>query len=123
LAWAREHGVEIPAETRAGLVAQSHDEHYRKAGCCARCDHEDKALHSCRKCGDGEHQNGVGWVLGFQAQKCQGLTLLWVALGISVPAGAEVLWQFDWANAGSVCMLICNYSSFVSPPPLPPPRV
>jgi hypothetical protein len=123
LAWAKAHGVTMPADARAELERASHDDH-EHAGCCdlAAGDHAADG-HACGQCKNHEDTSGVRWVLGVQAQKCQGLTLLWVAIGATLPLEIISLWEFDWSPSGQVCVADGDFSPLPAEPSVPPPRV
>ena len=187
LAWAKAHGVEIPEQYRAVMLAEAeheaaehgHEDHdhgrccsdydmtcpeadetlcvagdddHHKSDRCADHDcvgHHDidhhrasddhapaavaaagskPACSHCKPAGKGEtteptaHEGGVVWVLGFQAQKCRGISVLWVASGASLPGVQSVEWQFDWCLAGRVSDAPLRPSSLAVIPPVPPPQ-
>jgi hypothetical protein len=126
LAWAAAHGVTLTADVRAAMHDESHEPHAacEHKGCCegAADDHESDG-HHCGKCRDSEQAPKARWISGFQAQKCHGLTLLWIALGATLPVEIVSLWDYDWAQIGMVCAVDGEFSPLFFEPAVPPPRV
>jgi hypothetical protein len=66
---------------------------------------------------------GVKWVLGIAAQKCQGLSTLWITTGAAIPPAPPLSWNppvnflcwLSWPDT-SICRLPVA-------PPEPPPRL
>lgn len=126
LAWAKKHNVQIPADVRTAMLCQSSDDHAASAGCCAHDDDHDhdvaSAPHACQNCREPQPAGKVGWVFGFQAQKCQGITMLWVAVGATLPLEIRSLWEFDWSQVDQVRDSSRILSSLSWQPSVPPPR-
>jgi hypothetical protein len=185
LAWAKTHGVEVPAPYQAAMLAAAdHEtgEHHAvghdhdlmcpesdELACAAdhdaehhdashyEIDHDDDhcagehchghhrasekqavavvaveggkpACTHCRPSSEGQRSEGLNadggvvWVLGFQAQKCRGISVLWVASGASLPGVTLAQWQFEWRLAGRVVDVPFSFNSLAVIPPVPPPR-
>ncbi len=116
LAWARQHDATLPKGTLANLEKEaaqqaSAERCDQRGGCCASAGNED----------DHEHAGGFVWVNAIQAQKCQGLTTLWVACGANLPLEISTLWEFDWQLLEHL-LLDDEHSLCESQrPPVPPP--
>jgi hypothetical protein len=126
LAWARRHDVKVPHDVQVAMLGQSHERSDHGSSECCQPDAEgccESVGHNCEKCSAPEKGTKLTWVYGFQAQKCRGITMLWVAQGATLPPAARELWQFDAADAGLVPIISDRYSFVVSPPPVPPPRM
>lgn len=79
---------------------------------------------TAKKAGDKNSQRTrLNWVHGFQAQKCQGLTMLWVSAGITLPHVNGPAWEFDMTLRGVVCQLQPMVSGLSTAPLVRPPRV
>ncbi len=125
LAWAREHGVRIPAAALARLVDAARDEQQATKTCCHR---SDACSHDCHDAKSGRSsakptknaRHGVRWLSGLQAQKCQGLTTLWLVSGANLPVEIRSLWEFDWTAVDHLVVaddeLLARHSR-ASPPP------
>jgi hypothetical protein len=141
LAWAREHGVRIPTAvaTRLAEEAAEATEHLHAAKSCCRETHDAHAAadtpcgscsqetacdaHSADAAADHhESTGGIRWINAIAAQKCQGLTTLWLLTGASLPVEIKSLWEFDWTPAGSAVVASANSISHAWAPPVPPPR-
>ncbi|REK08241.1 MAG: hypothetical protein DWQ37_20560 [Planctomycetota bacterium] len=128
LAWADEHGVAIPEDARAALVASVDDDRQPKT-CCdehnSHCDTVDPQ-HKCGHCASATPQDhegrGVVWVDSIQARKCQGLSMLWVVTGASMPLEIPTLWEFDWLEIGRAVVTADRLSPLCYEPPTRPPR-
>lgn len=141
LAWADSHSVTIPQQLKAALVAESHshtqcDQTDRVAhDCCAKpadacCAQEAAGSVAAKKpvaCGQQQAKSSksskvsIRWVLGIEAQKCQGLSTLWVTSGACLPLQVCDLWQFDDAFCGQIELADdLSPSSSLSPPERPP---
>ncbi len=138
LAWVRRHGVALPAATLANLTTAAEnegDEHATKS-CCQRKS-KPTAKSACDSCHDAascdhshESQNDspestssvrFDWINAIQAQKCQGLTTLWLVTGANLPVEIRDLWEFDWAPAGRAIVLNDSFLSRSDRPDVPPP--
>lgn len=122
LAWADSHRVTIPAALKAALVAESHS--HAQCGqtdhvahdccsqpadtCCAKeapsHDAPSKSLPCGQRLAKRSKANSISvrWVLGIEAQKCQGLSTLWVTSGACLPLQICELWQFDDVASGQI---------------------
>jgi len=119
LAWVHKNAIALPAATMAALEKKAEQDSPSAAGgsCCQRGGHcDDDDAEAARQAG------GFVWVNAIQAQKCQGLTTLWIASGANLPLEIRPLWEFDWAPAGETALL--NDATFVVSyrPDVPPPR-
>jgi len=153
LAWAREHHVEIPAAMLAALNEAAKNEVPAKSCCqhrhaekacqadkaCQATGHESSSCEStsCSSHSKSQPQASTAqtagnkssqrtrldWVHGFQAQKCQGLTMLWVSAGITLPHVTGPAWEFDMTLRGVVCQAAPAFPDRNSAPPVRPPRV
>ncbi len=138
LAWARRHGVALPAAVAARLAESAAEQHEHASQSCCREAHDDHEHHdaagSCGHCSGGscgddhpaaaDHdQAGVRWINAVAAQKCQGLTTLWLSSGANLPVEIRTLWEYDWSPAGSVVATCDQFISHATSPPVPPPRV
>jgi len=126
-----------------------HDEH-EAGSCCDPCDEKPasccatKRLQPAKACcsaavskkchagpwGRGTCENnrqgpsgGVDWVLGMHAQKCQGLSTLWVISGAVLPPPAPFMAPVDsapplWWSVPAVCV----WQTVSKQPDVPPPR-
>lgn len=141
VAWARKNNVELPAAVQLAWAKANASPH--SGGCCE--DHPVPAAKACctaavdapvkKNCGhcptteqrETEHSLAdsapikLRWVHGWQAQKCRGLSTLWVTCGgcLPVPAGPE--WNFNWVVCGQLCPTTILCVSHLTPPPVPPP--
>jgi hypothetical protein len=135
LAWAREHNVEIPQEFVATL---NEDDHEHKASLCEHDAHGHKCEYCavtkteagekrCEHCTSHDRsaseQRGTTWVLGFQAQKCHGISMLWISTGASTPGVRRIHWEFEWRVAGHVLVRSPVTLCTADAPPVPPPQV
>jgi hypothetical protein len=132
LAWVRRHGVALPAATLAALTsaAENEDDEHATKSCCQRKS-KPTAHSSCGQCNDTaacDHASDsqarsirFNWINAIQAQKCQGLTTLWLVSGANLPVEIADLWEFDWAPAG--CTVVSNDTllSRSDRPDVPPP--
>jgi hypothetical protein len=132
LAWADQHQVTIPAELRADLERAATDE-FQGSSCCRAKNDMHRGSSCCDKheqgsdAGQADHDHSdaghtIGWVSGWQAQKCQGLTMLWTSVGGALPLEIQTLWQFDWAEIGPICLISPTLSPGALQPTVPPPR-
>jgi hypothetical protein len=118
LAWARKNGVTLPPATAAALASKAAEEAERTSGsCCHRaggcCDEPSAAAQTA---------GGFVWVHAIQAQKCQGLSTLWITSGANLPLVIRPLWEFQWVPAGET--LLTDDAALVvsAQPDVPPPR-
>ena len=131
LAWIAKHQATVPQSTLEALRSEAAVDDAPPA-CCQR----DRAL--CTDCNDGspcEHTDqdkprapaddapAFTWVLGIQAQKCQGVSTLWIISGANLPLDIKPLWQFDWSPSGYVIEVPRSFTSPAHQPPVPPPWV
>jgi hypothetical protein len=137
VAWARKHNVAVPANVQLASAADR-DEHvaatdHEEKSCCKKHDHEAPDLcrqrtaargeeAKCSQCPTPSGDQGVIWVLGIEARKCQGLSTSWIASGASLPLEILPLWEFDWIPAGHVVTASESSRSLSFDPPVPPPR-
>lgn len=128
LAWAQKHNVTLSRDIETALADEAH-EHKSPRSCCT---HHDESPgcdeHHAGGRGDDAQDNQktsprakVRWVHGFQAQKCQGLSLVWITTGITVPVHAAPAWEFDWVACGQVCLASDLYLSWHAATPERPP--
>ncbi len=148
LAWAKQNGVTPPDYVLAAAISetQEHEAHdCADAGdevpsCCAA--KRSPARRSCcssvavKECGASQHCHGEGdntskrsapgidWILGIQAQKCQGVSTLWIISGAVLPPSppqsvtvdaAPPLW---WSHT-----MVCVWQTISQQPDVPPPRL
>jgi hypothetical protein len=123
LAWARAHHVTLGEDVRAELLCESHEDHGHRRCCKPEADDHASGGRACGKCGEQQDAAKSRWVWGFQAQKCHGLTLLWVAIGATLPVEIRSLWEYDWLQVGKVCTAADGFSPLFFEPSVPPPRV
>jgi len=119
LAWAQEHNVAIPAPLLAALNEAAKNEVPAKSCCQHRHAEASTAKTSVK---NSSQRSKLHWVHGFQAQKCQGLTMLWVSAGITLPHAGGPAWEFDMTLRGVVCQAEPAFKDLTSPPPVRPPR-
>jgi hypothetical protein len=67
-------------------------------------------------------RGGVRWVLGVSAQRCQGLTTLWVSTGTTLPPPRVVAWAPSADPAGWLSSTDTTAFLLSRTPPAPPPR-
>jgi hypothetical protein len=92
----------------------------------ACCDREASQSAGCAHCPPGKaaaKRGRVVWVDGFQARKCQGLALVWIASGASLPLEIRPLWEFDWVEIDRIIARVDVFSPLDDEPPIRPPRV
>ena len=131
LAWIRQHDVSVPAATLQALNAAAAEEAPATKSCCHRtqdhladdgcgddCQHDHDPAHPAPQ---GEHRSGIVWVNGIQAQKCQGLTTLWLVSGANLPLEILPLWDFDWVVVDRVAVVSEAIDSPAYQPSVPPP--
>jgi len=118
LAWARNNAVTLPPATMAALEEKAAAETSDRAGgsCCQR------ASGCCDEPAAESAESGLVWVSAIQAQKCQGLTTLWIVSGANLPLEIRPLWEFDWAPAGESNLLNDTTLVVFQQPDLRPPR-
>ncbi len=137
LAWVRQHGIRLTASTIAALQAEARRDARAAKSCCKN---KSQLAKNCKACGHGgscahkadhqhEHQQATSsnkarivWVSGIQAQKCQGLTTLWLSSGANLPVEIPTLWEFEWTLAGRVDVADDTHLSLSDLPAVPPPR-
>ncbi len=119
LAWARKNAVKLPPATMAALEAKAAQAEKSTASgpCCQRGGKCDDAASPA-----AEQARGFVWVNAIQAQKCQGLTTLWITSGANLPLEICDLWEFDWAPAGETTLLNDTTLVVSRQPDVPPPR-
>ncbi len=143
LAWARKHKATLPTQTIAKLTAEAETDSLptAEASCCSRKQSHADACKtpvaplekSCcetapRSQDSSDEQQQVDdsstkwdWINGVQAQKCQGLTTLWIALGANLPLTLESLWDFNWLFVEQLPLSDQTASSVRHEPAVPPP--
>lgn len=137
LAWAETNRVAIPSQLQAALIVDSRRGNAKVAAhdCCSEpaaacCAHDASSAPVAEKptaCGQ-QHRNEtktakvtVRWVLGIEAQKCQGISTLWVTSGACLPLVVIDLWQFDDALRGQIELAdVLSPSTSLTPPERPP---
>jgi len=139
LAWAREHGVTIPAAAARRLAEEAAEETEAPRSCCAAkhaapkpagpdsvCPHcsDDARCDDHESCGTSAAESlpRVRWINAIQAQKCQGLTTFWLTSGANLPLAIKPLWQFDWTLAGTTLPAAADDELHLTTPPVRPPR-
>jgi hypothetical protein len=137
LAWARKNGVTPPSYVLES-VAREEAEHHQVAGCCqakeelACCSSRAVApagSSCCSKYALADDRNNpsllhVEWVLGVHAQKCQGLTLMWVLVGAALPPVPRMeVYLVSHPPTWWISPLVCHWQSISSLPDVPPPRI
>lgn len=148
LAWAKQHGVTPPDYALAAAAADdaaveinaaedSADEgsasccasrkSARSGGCCSSTSGDDRQAASRTSNGNREADNSrrsTGWLPGIQAQKCQGISTLWLVSGAVLPPpplveapvdSAPPQWRGDTPP--------CRWQAVSSPPDVPPPQL
>ncbi len=139
LAWVRSHNVALPAATIAALEAEAGQTTATASKSCCQskpqvaksdasgeCDASKSESQSCGHHAESSQaspatKSRIGWINGVQAQKCQGLTTLWLVSGANLPVAIPTLWEFDWNLLGQVVPANDNFSSADHQPPVPPP--
>ena len=123
LDWARVHGVTIPSDARADLLAAAAREEAPRT-CCAHdepaegCD----ASQPTKRDGATKSRLEICFVLGIEARKCRGLSTQWVTSGVSLPTAMAPTWEFDWAPVGRILPISEPFDGLAFAPPVPPPR-
>ena len=137
LAWVRQHGVQLPSATLAALTIAAENENESSTKSCCQRQAKPAANASCNPCSEAatcedrhdsanespEAAGGIrfNWINAVQAQKCQGLTTLWLVSGANLPVEIRDLWQFDWAPAGRAVVLNDSLLSRTDLPAVRPP--
>jgi hypothetical protein len=136
LAWAKEHGVAPPDYVLVAAAEEAADD--EPASCCERSKLQAAACSSALRdggccsndkranCSNCSHENEapVEWVIGIHAQKCQGLSLLWITTGAIAPPPAVVELPTDSnPTAWYVPSLPGFWQSLSKSPDVPPPRL
>lgn len=144
LAWVKRHGIELPASTLTALTTAAANQtgHATKSCCRHEAGAEAKAANPASSCGacdehDCDHERApesvaeesederrgiqVEWINAIAAQKCHGLTTMWLVSGANLPVEIRELWQFDWQPAGYVNVATDNPTSPAYEPLVPPP--
>lgn len=138
LAWARERGVTPPDYVLRAAADEAAED--GPGSCCKQSEHEVAACCSSRDSGSccsnkrpgcnerrqvaDASADGIKWVIGVHAQKCQGLSLLWVTAGAIAPAPAPVELPVDitppvWSEPISLLL----WQGLSPAPDVPPPRL
>lgn len=143
VAWAKEHGVTPPDYVVAAAAEETeheepgsccdhskgevasccagHDEH-PTPGCCSS-EHGSTTAEKGRQAGEAR-KDGTEWVIGVHAQKCQGLSLIWVTSGAVLPPPARVEPSTQSSPpAWYVPAAACFWQSISLGLDLPPPRL
>jgi hypothetical protein len=140
LAWAKKNGVTPPDYV---LVAAETETEKHEAGSCCSHSHEKPASccskhgsHSAKTCcsakptkdagksGSPDSASGFDCVLGIHAQKCQGLSTLWVVSGAVLPPPPPLNAPVDstpplwWSDS-----MVCQWQNVSKQPDVPPPRL
>jgi len=129
-AWAREHHVQPPpyAEKPRSQSWRSERKRDQVGGpaashppaCCVRTPGKPTpAKASCPL--TSPRKAGQGWQLGVMAQRCQGLTTLWVASGAALPATSPLSWApclsfVEWVAVPEVTLLLAFHIPLDPPP-------
>lgn len=118
LAWVHKNAVSLPAATLAALEEKASQE--TTATSCGSC------CHRGGKCNDADAtaavaEGGLVWVNAIQAQKCQGLTTLWITSGANLPLEIRTLWSYDWTPVEKHVLTDAHHTSPIYQPPVPPP--
>ncbi len=147
LQWAHEHHVRPPDYALAAARAQGlewsddaeagecgHQKCNRSGGCCSPSPRPSPFKGEGEKCccchcsaphatktNPVAKSRGTSIVL-IKALACQGFGTNWLAAGASLPPPATVTWSMAHGLTGRVEPMAENFSSFLSPPPIPPPR-
>jgi hypothetical protein len=117
LAWAVEHGVEVPAWVLARKV-----EPEKASQAVAKCSHcKPTPTKSC--CAGRAKPAQTKWVLGMLARKCRGQGSDWLSSGAVLPAPLPIVWQPCIACVGNVFSFDALFVPPKLAPPLPPPRL
>ena len=150
VAWARQSNVELPvavqlawahAQYRADQSpatqldsAERHGDDQLADACCEPADTQPPVptKKNCSHCvSDDAYESAeqaaapikLRWVQGWQAQKCRGLSTLWVACGGCLPMPPGPQWDFNWVVCGQLGPMTICCASHLTPPPVPPPCV
>lgn len=139
LAWVRRNGVALPATTLAALTSAAENQNENASKSCCRheslpaesacgtcddahgCDHASKAEAVIDESEKSRRGIRVDWVNAIAAQKCHGLTTMWLLSGANLPVEIRDLWQFDWQLAGYVSIAQSQLASPAYEPLVPPP--
>ncbi len=118
LAWARNNAVKLPPATMAALEAKAAQAETSTAcgSCCQRGGKCDDAASPA-----AEQAGGFVWIHAIQAQKCQGLTTLWITSGANLPLEIRDLWSYDWTLVAHLVLMDAHHSSPTDQPTVPPP--
>lgn len=136
LAWAKKNGVTPPdyvlaaaeAETQQAETRSCCDHAAEKPTSCCSANQAPAARTCCtataeRKCSTPRSPGNVDWVLGIHAQKCQGISTLWIVSGAVLPPppplkapvdSAPPLW---WSDSP-----VCIWQTVSRLPDVPPPQ-
>ncbi|MBX7166071.1 MAG: hypothetical protein K1X74_06950 [Pirellulales bacterium] len=128
LQWARSQGIRPPdyllalveAETRERQVASP-----RRSCCHARPAAAPRYAAAKPARGPAaapQRPARGGWVIGFQAQQCQGLITTWVALGAVVPPPPRVVAPGEQISIDTLAFCTWRPIAVVHRPEVPPPR-
>lgn len=141
LAWARNHSVTTPEfvvlaaaeEAREALAPGCCGDHHERIGsCCSRHCQEVNQASTARGAENPTDQSetigdsttdGIDWVIGIHAQKCRGLTLMWITMGAIAPAPPSFEIPID-STPPVPCTTLgpSLWASVALPPDVPPPR-
>lgn len=119
LAWAVEHGVEIPA----WVLNES-----QKPCCKARqvascCQHRKAERSCCSKTARPKPPEKTEWVIGMMARKCRGQGCDWLAAGAVLAGPPHVTWRESLPCLGEVALRKRLHLPILASPPVPPPRI
>lgn len=90
--------------------------------CCESQASQSSGCAHCPPAKTAAKRGRVVWVDGFQARKCQGLALIWIASGASLPLEVRPLWEFDWVEIDRVVARSEAFIALDDEPPIRPPR-
>jgi len=137
LAWAKQHGVTPPEYVLA--AAESDDSAGEPTSCCAskqsppdstccssaaQDDREETTHTACASSPATQNSpRQLGWIPGIQAQKCQGVSLLWLASGAVLPPPPPPKPPVNsappqWCSHA----LVCRWQGIAAQPDVPPPQ-
>ena len=132
LAWAKKHGVEVPAQHATHLHAAAKGESTcchsdAKRGCCASAKNAAPSCCSAAKPTPQAKQAPAGstvkFVSAFAARKCRGLPTLWCSSGAVVPPPATIQWSHDWNVVEQLETVDRLPRGLSASPPVPPPKI
>jgi hypothetical protein len=132
VAWARAHGVHLPAE----LLVVSQPNSGKSDSCCAASS-EDECLahvdpqkredsacchHQREPAPPAEHESHRDGLIGIRALACQGGSAVWLLLATATPPTLEIVFEPDFASRELLPAVDEHLHGLLWAPEPPPPR-